>query len=91
MRTPSCGEPACRAPVVQSPGLELECGNRIGVGADLALPDHPDVYAVGDVAAIFDTKSEQVLPQLGSVACGLASTSAKSRAGLPGKKAKPVA
>jgi NADH dehydrogenase len=53
---------------VQSLGLELERGNRIGVGADLALPDHPDVFAVGDVAAIFDTKSEQVPPQLGSVA-----------------------
>jgi NADH:ubiquinone reductase (H+-translocating) len=54
--------------LVQSLGVELERGNRIGVGADLALPDHPDVYVVGDVAAIFDTKSEQVLPQLGSVA-----------------------
>ena len=54
--------------LVQSLGLELERGNRIGVGADLTLPDHPEVYVVGDVAAISDPKRQQVLPQLGSVA-----------------------
>jgi NADH dehydrogenase len=55
-------------PLVQSLGIELERGNRIGVGPDLTLPDHPEVYVVGDVAAITDSKTEQVLPQLGSVA-----------------------
>jgi NADH dehydrogenase len=55
-------------PLVQSLGLELQHGNRIGVGPDLTLPDHPEVYVVGDVAAITDAKTEQVLPQLGSVA-----------------------
>ena len=47
---------------------ELQRGNRIGVGPDLTLADHPEVYVVGDVAAITDAKTEQVLPQLGSVA-----------------------
>jgi NADH dehydrogenase len=55
-------------PLVQSLGLELQRGNRIGVGPDLTLPDHPEVYVVGDVAAITDAKTEGVLPQLGSVA-----------------------
>ena len=54
--------------LVQSLGLELQRGNRIAVGADLALPDHPEVYVLGDVAAIPDPKTGQVLPQLGSVA-----------------------
>jgi NADH dehydrogenase len=54
--------------LVQSLGLELGRGNRIAVGADLALPDHPEVYVLGDVAAITDAKTGQVLPQLGSVA-----------------------
>ena len=54
--------------LVQTFGLELQRGNRIGVGADLALPDHPEVYVLGDAAAIVDAKTEQVLPQLGSVA-----------------------
>ena len=55
-------------PLVQSLGLELQRGNRIGVGPELTLPDRPEVYVVGDVAAITDPKTEQVLPQLGSVA-----------------------
>jgi NADH dehydrogenase len=54
--------------LVQTLGLELQRGNRIGVGPDLALPDHPEVYVLGDAAAIVDAKTEQVLPQLGSVA-----------------------
>jgi NADH dehydrogenase len=54
--------------LVQTFGLELQRGNRIGVGPDLALPDHPEVYVLGDSAAIVDAKTEQVLPQLGSVA-----------------------
>jgi NADH:quinone reductase (non-electrogenic) len=54
--------------LVQTLGLELQRGNRIGVGADLALHDRPEVYVLGDVAAIVDAKTQQVLPQLGSVA-----------------------
>jgi NADH dehydrogenase len=54
--------------LVQSLGLELEKGNRIGVDGELRIPSHPEVYAVGDVAAITDQKTNQVLPQLGSVA-----------------------
>ncbi|MGE0027439.1 MAG: NAD(P)/FAD-dependent oxidoreductase [Thermoleophilia bacterium] len=54
--------------IVQSLGIELARGNRIAVGPDLALPGHPEVYVPGDVAAITDGKTGQVLPQLGSVA-----------------------
>lgn len=54
--------------LVPSLGLELQRGNRIGVGAELTLPGHPEVFVVGDVAAITDAKTDTVLPQLGSVA-----------------------
>jgi NADH dehydrogenase len=54
--------------LVRSLGLELERGNRVGVDEELRVPSHPEVYAVGDVAAITDAKTGQVLPQLGSVA-----------------------
>ncbi len=54
--------------LVQSLGIELERGNRIAVGPDLELPGYPGVFVVGDIAAITDSKTEQVLPQLGSVA-----------------------
>jgi NADH:quinone reductase (non-electrogenic) len=55
-------------PLVQTLGIELQRGNRLAVGPDLTLPDRPEIYVVGDSAAIVDAKTEQVLPQLGSVA-----------------------
>jgi NADH dehydrogenase len=79
-------------PVVQSLGLELERGNRIGVGADLTLPGHPEVFVVGDVAAIVDPKTEQVLPQLGSVALQSGEHAGETIARLiAGKKTRPFA
>jgi len=56
-------------PIVTSMGLDLERGNRVlSDPTDLTLAGHPEVYVVGDVASIFDPKTETVLPQLGSVA-----------------------
>ncbi len=79
-------------PLVQSLGLELQRGNRIGVGPDLTLPDHPEVYVVGDVGAITDAKTEQVLPQLGSVALQSGEHAGESIADrIAGKEAKPFA
>jgi NADH dehydrogenase len=78
--------------LVQSLGIELQRGNRIGVGADLSLEDHPEVYVVGDAAAIFDDKNEQVLPQLGSVALQSGQHAGETLARLiAGKKTKPFA
>jgi NADH dehydrogenase len=76
--------------LVQSLGLELQRGNRIAVGPDLALPDHPEVYVVGDVAAITDAKTEQELPQLGSVALQSGEHAGKTIAArLAGKERDP--
>jgi NADH dehydrogenase len=76
--------------LVQSLGLELQRGNRIGVGSDLTLPDHPEVYVLGDVAAIVDEKTEQVLPQLGSVALQSGEHAGQTIAHrIAGKKTKP--
>jgi NADH dehydrogenase len=76
--------------LVQSLGLELQRGNRIGVGPDLSLPDHPEVYVVGDVAAIVDSKTGQVLPQLGSVALQSGEHAGETIARrIAGKDAKP--
>ena len=77
-------------PLVQSLGIELQRGNRIGVGPDLTLPSHPEVYVVGDVAAITDAKTEQVLPQLGSVALQSGEHAGKTIADrIAGKEPKP--
>jgi NADH:quinone reductase (non-electrogenic) len=78
--------------LVQSLGLELQRGNRIGVGPDLTLPEHPEVYVIGDVAAITDSKTEQVLPQLGSVALQSGEHAGETIAKrIAGKKTKPFA
>jgi NADH dehydrogenase len=77
-------------PIVQTLGLELQRGNRIAVGPDLALPDHPEVYVVGDVAAIVDEKTQQVLPQLGSVALQSGEHAGETIARrIAGKETKP--
>jgi NADH dehydrogenase len=76
--------------LVRSLGIELERGNRIGVGPDLTLPDHPEVYVLGDVSAITDAKTKQVLPQLGSVALQSGEHAGETIARrIAGKKTKP--
>ena len=76
--------------LVQSLGLELQRGNRIGVGPELTSRIIPEVYAVGDIAAITDAKTEQVLPQLGSVALQSGEHAGETIARrIAGKKTKP--
>jgi NADH dehydrogenase len=78
--------------LVRSLGVELERGNRIAVGPDLELPGYPNVFVVGDVAAITDSKSEQVLPQLGSVALQSGEHAGKTISRrVAGKSSKPFA
>ena len=54
--------------IADSLGVALEKGNRIAALPDLSLEGHPEVFPVGDIAWITDTKTKRVLPQLGSVA-----------------------
>jgi NADH:ubiquinone reductase (H+-translocating) len=76
--------------LVRSLGLELERGNRVAVDEELRVAQHPDVYAVGDMAAITDAKTQQVLPQLGSVALQSGEHAGETIARrIAGKKTKP--
>ena len=78
------------SPLTQSLGVELQKGNRIAVDPELRLPDHPEVFAVGDAAWITDTASGDVLPQLGSVALQAGEQAGKNIGRIvAGKKAKP--
>ena len=38
-------------PVAETLGVELTKGGRVVVDSDLTVPGHPDVYAIGDIAA----------------------------------------
>jgi NADH dehydrogenase len=76
--------------LVRSLGLDLERGNRIPVDAELAIPGYADVHAVGDIAAITDQKTSQVLPQLGSVALQSGEHAGETIARrIAGKETKP--
>jgi NADH dehydrogenase len=55
-------------PIVSSLGVGLVHGGRIPVGPDLQVKDHPGVFAIGDIAAMTDGKTGQVLPGLGATA-----------------------
>lgn len=57
-------------PVAAALGLPVGRTGRVAVGPDLAVPDHPGVWAIGDVAAIADRSGDNgsVLPQLAPVA-----------------------
>jgi len=76
--------------LIRSLGLELARGNRVPVDEQLRVASHPEVFAVGDIAAITDAKTAQVLPQLGSVALQSGEHAGETIANLvAGKETKP--
>ena len=79
-------------PIASSLGLELEKGNRIAAEPDLSIAGHPEAFAVGDIAWITDSKTDEVLPQLGSVALQAGAHAAENIARqLEGKETKSFA
>src|SRR6185437_10569729 len=57
---------------------------------ELTVTGYPELYAVGDIAAITDAKTEQVLPQLGWVALGSGGHAGETIARrIAGKDVKP--
>jgi NADH dehydrogenase len=55
-------------PVARAMGLATTNSARVEVAADLSVPDHQGVWAVGDVAAPLAKRGSGVLPQLAPVA-----------------------
>ena len=75
--------------IVAGAGLPLGRGGRIEVTRDLAVPDFPGVFAVGDAANVPGNDGE-ILPQLGSVAQQSGRWAAKNIAAtFAGKPTKP--
>jgi NADH dehydrogenase len=69
---------------------ETERNGRIKVKTDLTIPNYPDIFVVGDLAAAVDTKSGKPLPGVAQVAIQGGSYAAKIiRARLQGKKDLP--
>jgi len=74
------------SPRTASLGLELQRGGRVPVGPELSVEGHPEVFAVGDIAWITDPATDQVLPQLGSVALQAGEHAGENVARLAGGK-----
>ncbi|MBC8002644.1 MAG: NAD(P)/FAD-dependent oxidoreductase [Opitutaceae bacterium] len=48
------------SPLTQKLGVELDRAGRVKVKADLSLPDHPEVFAIGDMALVLDENGKPV-------------------------------
>ena len=55
------------SPLGAALGLELTRGGRVAVNPDLSVPNHPEVYVIGDMAASKDAQGN-LYPQLAQVA-----------------------
>ncbi len=76
--------------ILHTLGIDLQKGNRVSVGPDLRVPEHPEIFAVGDAAWITDTGTGEVLPQLGSVALQAGEQAGENIARLlEGRKTSP--
>lgn len=54
------------SPLARLLGMPLGRGGRVKLNPDLSLPEHPEIFVVGDMGEV--VSRGQVLPQLGSVA-----------------------
>jgi NADH dehydrogenase len=48
------------AALARATGVELQRGGRIGVATDLTLPDYPEVFVLGDMAAVTDASGKSL-------------------------------
>ena len=77
------------SPLARLLGTELGPGGRIAVGPDLALPHHPEVFAIGDIASS-PTTTGVPLPQVAQPAIqGGWHVAAQIRARLEGRTIEP--
>ena len=80
------------SPTVELLHVPLQHGNRVPTEPDLSVAGHPEVFAIGDIAWITDTKTNDVLPQLGSVALQAGEHAGMNIAHLlDGKETRPFA
>ena len=78
--------------LVQSLGIEPSAATASASGPTSPSPGHPEVYAVGDVAAILDPKSGRCCPNSGRSRCSRAKHAGETIARrIAGKKTKPFA
>jgi NADH dehydrogenase len=76
-------------PLVRSIGAPLDRAGRVLVQPDCSVPGHPEIFVVGDAAALLD-RSGTLLPGVAQVAIQEAAHAARAIVGrLSGRPAKP--
>lgn len=77
------------SPVLSTLGISLDRQGRVQVDADLSIPDHPEVFVIGDTACALDKKGKP-LPALAPVAVQQGRYVAKIvREGIPKSQRPP--
>lgn len=56
------------SPLGEASGFECDRAGRVEVGADLSIPDHPNIFIAGDQCALVDQKTNRQLPGVAPVA-----------------------
>ncbi len=56
------------SPLARSLGVPLDKAGRVLVSPDLSVPGHPEAFVIGDLAALPDRRTGQMLPGLAPVA-----------------------
>jgi NADH dehydrogenase len=56
------------SPLLKTLGVPQDKSGRVQVGPDLSVPGHPEVYVIGDAAAVTDPKTNQPVPGLAPAA-----------------------
>ncbi len=70
-------------------GIPTDRSGRVKVNPDLTIEGHPEIYVIGDLAAVVDAKGKQV-PGVAPAAIQMGQYAAKAiRAKLKGKNVKP--
>lgn len=64
------------SPLTKKLGVELDRAGRVKVNPDLSLPDHPEVFAIGDMASLVDANGKTV-PGVSPAAMQMAQHAAK--------------
>ncbi len=77
-------------PIAQALGTELDSSGRVLVEQDCSIPGHPEVFAIGDIAAFTPEGSDSALPGLAPVAMQQAAHVAESiTRSIAGRPRKP--
>jgi len=64
--------------VTESLGVELDPQGRVKVNGDLSLPSHPEVFVIGDLALVIDSKTGQPVPGVAPAAIQMGKHAART-------------